>query len=521
MIQDAENEFEVVEIIDSKNNADSIASFKVSSILDQNPLGVFTGDEASVRETVNENATFIKFGDAMLGDVPAKSLTYQKAGLKGDDMVTNFWYTAGNNVYQITCSYSASTSHIYEPIFAAITDSYTVTAASVSGETDVESLNMVDVNYEGVSLSQLMNVSSDEVVALLGTPVIYDEYKLAYDDIEFYLDSGEITYAESFSPEKFALGGTPLAQNRSMLLTILGQPVNEGEGGSGYEMTFEQNGYMLTVATGDEDDIAWRITIAPNGEIGSQPITADKIDCKGVPLDMLLGAPYDDVISILGNPDQSNYGGEELIYGDVTIGIDMWSTDTPYLCTIRSNDLSNFTYNGQSLSDDYDKLTQIFGKEPNDARVFNDTYTMSYSWDYMGSSAWLTVEIPAAEGSSATTQVGVSWWNDVSGENSSASDETYQEPGNYINDSFEWVEAATGSPDSFGFPHVRGIVKNTSSKTYSYLQITFNLFDAAGNQVGTASAVIRNLKAGGTWKFDAIGSGDNISKFEFASIDGF
>lgn len=144
VILDSESEFQVVNIIDSQNNADSIASFKVFRIFDQDPYGVFTKDEATVRETVNENATFLKSGDTLLGDVPAKSVTYQKAGLKGEDIITNFWYVIGEDVYQIACSYSASKADTYEPIFAAIMDSYTIVSpasgtmeSSIYGDSDV------------------------------------------------------------------------------------------------------------------------------------------------------------------------------------------------------------------------------------------------------------------------------------------------------------------------------------------------------------------------------------------------
>lgn len=148
--------------------------------------------------------------------------------------------------------------------------------------------------------------------------------------------------------------------------------------------------------------------------------TADKILYQGVPVDQLLGVSPDDFISIFGEPDTTNYGGEELIYGSVTINIDMWSAATPYLSGIHSSSLDDFTYNGQPLSDNYDELTQIMGKEPDEARVFGDAYSMSYQWEHMGSPAWLTIETPAAEGSTAITQVGVSWWVDTT--------EEYQEP---------------------------------------------------------------------------------------------
>lgn len=72
----------------------------------------------------------------------------------------------------------------------------------------------------------------------------------------------------------------------------------------------------------------------------------------------------------------------------------------------------------------------------------------------------------------------------------------------------------------FGY-YIEGIVKNNTDKDKGYVQISFNLYDADGNQLGTALDNINNLKAGGTWKFKAMGMGDGIESYEFAEIVGF
>lgn len=93
---------------------------------------------------------------------------------------------------------------------------------------------------------------------------------------------------------------------------------------------------------------------------------------------------------------------------------------------------------------------------------------------------------------------------------------------NDLPNGFIWVETPTGSIAQWTLiPTITGIVQNVSGNAYSYAQITFNLYDPSGNQVGTALATINNLKAGGTWKFEAIGAGSNVSSFEFASLDAF
>lgn len=190
---------------------------------------------------------------------------------------------------------------------------------------ETQSPNTVDVNYEGVSLSQLLDLPADEVIALLGPPVVHDEYKLAYDTIEFELDGGRITSAESFNPEKFLISGTPLAQNRSMLPALLGEPTHEGEGGSGYEMTFDMDGYVLTIATGDKDGAAWRIFITPNNEVETGNQSRSEVLYNGYPVAQLLGSKLEELNQIFGAPTDTGilYGATEYYtYNDISFMLD-------------------------------------------------------------------------------------------------------------------------------------------------------------------------------------------------------
>ncbi len=56
----------------------------------------------------------------------------------------------------------------------------------------------------------------------------------------------------------------------------------------------------------------------------------------------------------------------------------------------------------------------------------------------------------------------------------------------------------------FGYSvNVTGIAKNTTKKDFSYASVEFSVYDANGNNLGTAIANINNLLAGDTWSFDA------------------
>ncbi len=52
---------------------------------------------------------------------------------------------------------------------------------------------------------------------------------------------------------------------------------------------------------------------------------------------------------------------------------------------------------------------------------------------------------------------------------------------------------------------ITGSAKNTSSRTMSYVSITFTLYDSAGNVVGTAIANQAGLGGGETWRYSASG----------------
>lgn len=62
--------------------------------------------------------------------------------------------------------------------------------------------------------------------------------------------------------------------------------------------------------------------------------------------------------------------------------------------------------------------------------------------------------------------------------------------------------------------YVKGTFTNTSGGDMAYVEVSYNLFDSDGAQIGTAYANTSNLADGATWKFEAMASQD---KDEIAS----
>ena len=81
-------------------------------------------------------------------------------------------------------------------------------------------------------------------------------------------------------------------------------------------------------------------------------------------------------------------------------------------------------------------------------------------------------------------------------------------------------KSVEGKDGEFG-GDITGIVVNRRSRKLGYAQITFNLYDESGAQVGSAIGNINGLEAGGTWKFKASSLGVNFVKYKFSELSGF
>lgn len=71
------------------------------------------------------------------------------------------------------------------------------------------------------------------------------------------------------------------------------------------------------------------------------------------------------------------------------------------------------------------------------------------------------------------------------------------------------------------FSYVTGHIRNNTSKTYSYVQVSINLYDDNGTQVGSTLDNVTNLAPGDTWEFKALITDDNATKFSVVDITGY
>ena len=78
----------------------------------------------------------------------------------------------------------------------------------------------------------------------------------------------------------------------------------------------------------------------------------------------------------------------------------------------------------------------------------------------------------------------------------------------------------SGTASDFG-GEITGIVVNRRSRKLSYAQITFNLYDSSGAQVGSALANINGLEPGGRWRFQASCFGVDFNEYKVSELTGF
>lgn len=70
---------------------------------------------------------------------------------------------------------------------------------------------------------------------------------------------------------------------------------------------------------------------------------------------------------------------------------------------------------------------------------------------------------------------------------------------------------------------ISGTFTNLTDSQLGYVSVSYNLFDADGNQIGAAYANTSNLDASGTWKFEAVGMYDQakVASYKLADVTGF
>ena len=101
------------------------------------------------------------------------------------------------------------------------------------------------------------------------------------------------------------------------------------------------------------------------------------------------------------------------------------------------------------------------------------------------------------------------------------SENTESEDANLIDGKFELINGELNAVNENYSSYIIGSLKNTTSKTYSYAQVTFNLYDADGAQIGTALDNINNWEPDGLWKFKAMILKQDVASYKLVKVQAF
>lgn len=372
-ILDSPSEFKIVEMLDSQNTADHVATLNVDLIFDQDPYGVFTQDEAAVRETVNEYHTFIDFGNTTLGGIPAKALRYQTQQMNRDDVVVNIWYKIGENVYQVRCTYTASDANRYEPVFEAIMNSYAITSLPPTGSpTNGTQINSID---EAQKLVEDWLVDHPiGPMAGAGTGASENDVSAEY----FVLELWE-------APREFC----------------------------GLVYVRKSDGYMTfhDSITDEEYDLdAW---YQEWYSVESAYATQNDAPCyNGVPLIDWFEYSPEEIYGILGQPDYGTPVTGELLYG----GTEFFGYTDAIAFEVYSGSISSVRVvpgdveiNGTALDKTRTEIVELLGEAPyednyyDESGDFRDCYFMHYI--YGGGGTILRIEFPDSNSVADSIQI--------------------------------------------------------------------------------------------------------------------
>ena len=68
--------------------------------------------------------------------------------------------------------------------------------------------------------------------------------------------------------------------------------------------------------------------------------------------------------------------------------------------------------------------------------------------------------------------------------------------------------------------YVVGKIKNNTNRTYSYVQVSINLYKGK-SQAGSTLANVNNLEPGGTWEFKAMVTNTDATSYKIVDVTGF
>lgn len=250
----------------------------------------------------------------------------------------------------------------------------------------------------------------------------------------------------------------------------------------------------------------------PQASTAPKNLYPDEILYNGIPISQIFQTQAQDIRNLLGEPTHVEDGeNASYCYGTIegTDGSEIWLNynQQGHLNEINAYGLSKFTFNGTSLDGKtHAELSEILGEPDAESDPTSSRAEYYMNWQYSDYTVDMLMQSSNPEEVPFNTTFTNKDW---------IPDQTVNT--NMIDENFEWVEYPNVQSSEYS-SHIVGVIRNTTEKTFSYVSISFALYDADGNQIGSASDSISDFVGGNTWKFEAFVDDDSATRFSFKDI---
>lgn len=248
------------------------------------------------------------------------------------------------------------------------------------------------LNDSQIPLVVLANENED--IPENNTYVLVSKFEASQEDVE-YLFGDDEEFAEGFKNDAGTTFGDELEISETAVVEldkVSARMLMAASGDTGFQVYFysaNSNIYGVEFCWKGEtpgnnqrffDAIidSYKITAVDASEIDSSNAkqatdnTADKLLYNGVPIDTIMEMKAEDIIAAFGEPDEySSKSFLQIPSKDGESLVAMASFDDAGYVSYFAGGPENYEINGQNLNHDYDKLVEIFGREPDSQETYD------------------------------------------------------------------------------------------------------------------------------------------------------
>lgn len=237
-------------------------------------------EEGLSSDASKSNVKVIDLSDIELDGCPAKKLTVAFNNNSGIRFTTiQYFYIRDIDIYIVECIVEEDKYDRYEPIFNAIMDSYTITAADGLNASNENAMN-AELCYDVISASEMMGLSAAEIVhgSFGGSCTADGNGHIIYDDIVFEMaDDETVNSIRIWNVGRCSINGKPLKINSDgvveseAIIALFGQDYKDEWLDIGYFMSYQYQEYALLFEVNKFNEVCSILMLRNSSGAGADP----------------------------------------------------------------------------------------------------------------------------------------------------------------------------------------------------------------------------------------------------------